>query len=489
MPVTRSGRTNYTYVDPHGTRPAGETPPGDPAAPETSPQSPRGRAPPGVPGQRRPSRSASPGAESSARVRSRSALPTRAAPAEAGSSSSAPRAAAGNAIDEARADIRANMDFVTVCSALEVGVPARVSAAISLIADGTVGPGDFFHAHAEGGRSASVIRNLIDVYGSPHRPDLSRFQEGLAPTRLERLSGDIDCLRQLLAACAHSPHPEIQDAARRYEAAPACFFLHRIASMPREHHAEAINLVAPMLDELLHKLAQGHAVPRISAVVQALEGGHWNAAIHPDVRQACYSYGLRILAHQPASPEKAKQAVGFVLAARLVPPEHQQDAIKTALQLIVEIPQDVLDPQARRDELSHPLTECAYALEGVHDDVFGKSAIDLLRASKGIAEDIDLQFVICKAVGEVALSPGRDSGQVPFARLHEGDKVRLFLEMLGASIHPRLHQMGDARTWGPQMLPYLPQSVQQEAGVLLRLAENGRSPLMGFELAARNWRW
>jgi hypothetical protein len=349
MPVTRSGRTDYTYAAPTRNRLAGETPPGDPAAPETSPQSLRGRAPPGVPGQHRPSRSASPGAESSARVRARTPLPTRAAPAEAGSSSSAPRAAAGNAIDEARADIRADMDFVTVCSALEVGVPARVSAAISLVADGTVGPGDFFHAHSGASGQVCVIDNLIDLYGSPHRPDLSRFQEGLAPTRVERLSGDVDCLRQLLAACAQSPHPEIQDAARRYEVAPACMFIRRAASMPQEHHAEAINLVAPMLGELLHKLAQGHAVPQISTVAKELKDG-LNAAIHPDACQTYHSYGLRILAHQPVSAERTASAFVFLNLARLLPQEHQQDAVDAARQLLREMPRNAHGSAPRNDD-------------------------------------------------------------------------------------------------------------------------------------------
>jgi hypothetical protein len=346
MPVTRSGRTDYTYAAPTRNRPAGETPPGDPAAPETSPQSPRGRAPPGVPGQHRPPRSDSSGGESSARVRSRSPLPTRAAPAEAGSSSSAPRAAAGNPIDEARADIAADMDFVTVCSALEVGVPARVSAAISLVADGTVGPGEFFHAHAEADGQVCVVDNLLEMYASPHRPDLSQFQERLAPTRIERLSGDIDCMRQLLAACAQSPHPEIQDAARRNEVAPACMFIQRAASMPREHHAEAINLVAPMLDELLQKLAQGNAVPGISDLAQALWEG-LGAATHPDARQTYHSYGLRFLAHQPASPEREVRTLGFVHSAQMLPQEHQQDAIDTALQLLVEMRRHAHGPAPR----------------------------------------------------------------------------------------------------------------------------------------------
>jgi hypothetical protein len=462
MPVTRSGRT----------RPAGETPPGDPAAPETSPQSPRGRAPPGVPGQRRPSRSASPRAESSVRVRARSPLPTRAALAEAGSFSLFPQAAAGNAIDEARADIRADMDFVTVCSALEVGVPARVSAAISLVADGTVGPGDFFHAHAEGGRRACVIDSLRDVYGSPHRPDLSRFQEGLAPTSVERLSGDIDCLRQLLAACAQSPHPEIQDVARRYEFVPAHLFVQRAALMPQEHHAEAVNLVAPMLDELLHKLAQGHAVPQISAVADEL-GEALSAETHPDARQAFHSYGLQFLAHQPDSPEKAARAVGFVRTAQLLPREHQQDAIKTALQLLVGIPREARGPY---DTLRESLTLCAMHLVGLHNDVFGKSAIDLLEASRGSPDDfVSQRAEICKAVAHVALLT-HETGEPRFARLPDDDKADLFSELLYASVHRGIYQTGDADRWGPQMLPHLPQRMQRQAGEMLRRAKAGRLP-------------
>jgi hypothetical protein len=328
MPVTRSGRTDYSYVDPQRTRRSGETPPGDPAAPETSPQSLRGRTPPGVPGQHRPSRSDAPRAESSARGHVRSQLPSRAAPAQAGSSSSAERTAvfensrtgaytrpgaARDEIDEARDDIEADLDFATMCSALEVGVPARVAAAISLVADGTVGPGEFFHPHPVAGGQTCVIDNLLGMYASSYRPDLSQFQEGLAPTRIERLSGDMDCLRRLLTACTQSPHPEIRDAARHYDVARTHVFVQRAASMPQEHHAEAINLVEPMLHELMNKLAQGNAPP-VSDLAQALWEG-FCAATHPDVRQTYHSYGLMVMAHQPASPEKAARAVEFVQAA------------------------------------------------------------------------------------------------------------------------------------------------------------------------------
>jgi hypothetical protein len=499
MPVTRSGRTDYTYVAPTRNRPAGETPPENPATPETSPQSLRGRAPPGVPGQHRPSGSGSPGAQSSARVRPRTQLPSRETRAQASSSSSAARSAMidamfenyrtgvytrpgaeRNALGEARDDIEADMDFATLCSALEVGVPARVRAAISLIADGTAGPDEFFHAHSEGSGQTSVIDSLLQMYASPHRPDLSQFQEGLAPTRFERLSSDIDCLQQLLTACAQSPHPEIQEAARRHEVAPAHMLIQRAASMSQEYLAEAINLVAPMLDALLEKLEQGDEVPHISSVAQALDEGLTSAATHPDAREIYHSYGLRVMEHQPDSPEKAEQAVRFVQSAQLLPRALQQGAFRDAFDLIAQIPQGILDPQGRMGAESHPLAQCAHVLAGLHRDVFAGSAIALLRACKGVAENIRLRPSICRSIAQIVLQPEHDTGEVPFAGLPDGDKMPLFLQMLDASVHQNRHQSGGAAQWGTQMLQHLPPSERREAGDMLLEAELGHVPMGGF---------
>jgi hypothetical protein len=141
------------------------------------------------------------------------------------------------------------------------------------------------------------------------------------------------------------------------------------------------------------------------------------------------------------------------------------------------------------DAESHPLSECAYALAGLHPDAFGRAAVDLLWACRRTARDIDLPTVICKSVGQAALLPRRDTGEVPFTRLSDKDKVYLFLEMLRTSVFEGRHELSDVADWGHQMLQNLPPSVQQQASDMLRQAESGRSPPDGFRAAAADWQW
>jgi len=238
----------------------------------------------------------------------------------------APKATNSSAFDEARTDIKQNLDFATLCSALETGVPTRVSAAISLIADGTVTPNEFFHPDPVTGKQRCVIDSLLEMYASPRRPDLSRFSdlsqfpERLAPTEIERLSSDINCLQQLLVACKQSPHPKIQNVASDYEVPSACMFMRRVASMPSEHQAEAINLVTPMLDDLLSKVGHENAMGQGSDMLTALRS-QVDADIHPAARATYLSYALKFSVNRPLL-EQCDHVAFHVLRMAELPPEH-----------------------------------------------------------------------------------------------------------------------------------------------------------------------
>lgn len=98
-------------------------------------------------------------------------------PASKTSGQDSPKEAAtaepGDPVDEARRQIEADLSFATLASTIEVGVPARTRAAISLIADGTVGP-EFFEKHPTTNEKISLIENVLAAYANK-RPDLSMF--------------------------------------------------------------------------------------------------------------------------------------------------------------------------------------------------------------------------------------------------------------------------------------------------------------------------
>lgn len=355
-----------------------------------------------------------------------------------------------------------------------------------MIADGTVRPADFFHAGLARNERLSVVGNLLGVYASPTRPDLSGFQEGLAtPAEIERLSGDIHCCRQLLAACLQSPHEEIVRAADTdAEIEATCVFIERAASLPSALHVEGIDLVVPMMDKLLQDRAMGpHPVVDHGYVVDALHE-RLTGALHLDARRTYHSYALKFIAGWPASPDKAVDAEKFVLAAAMLAAEHQRQAFSDAFQMVVGIPRADPDPVARTEVLARS-TMCTHALRLLHVAAFGQSAVDVLRASDTVA-DGPIRMEICKAVAQVALDPRPDTGEVRFASLSEADKVDLFLELLDGSLG-RWYRAGGQ--WGSRMLPHLPHGVQRQAADLLMLAERGQRPMQGYRHAAGSWQW
>lgn len=385
---------------------------------------------------------------------------------------------------EARENIKKDLAFIPLCASLvaarEFNAALEMKATISLVADGTVSAAEFFGTNPFTGARESMFSHLGEMLDSPDRPNFDG-------TEVQQFAADIACFRALMAACKDErAHPEIQNEARSYEPTVPGYFTLRAASLQPEHHAESIKLVEPMLDALLQTAAQGKA--EIDDVMQDLDRVFTNR-LHPDARKTIASYRHKFMALMPASTQKVDTAVDLVCSAGLLPERHQQGFVRAALQTIAEMPNSALSHQAQVDTEFHPFTECAYGLSGLHDNVFGKSAIDLLEATSGVAEELHLEQEVCKLIGQFALMERPATGQNRFASLPDEDKVHLFLAMLDASLSYSMYQMGGARHWGPKMVPHLPQSVRQQATDLLNLANQGSSPMLGFRLAAKNWQW
>lgn len=386
-------------------------------------------------------------------------------------------------VDQARAEIARDLDFATLCAALHTGLPAKIQAVLSLIADGTVKPEHFFHDEsAPTERDRSIIDDLLALYNkNSRRPDLSRFIEGWgqkAQSDVERLSSDMACFRALLAACQDErAHPDIKDAATRYDyiLAAACTFIHRAAPLTEKLRADPINLVEPMLCELLDRLSQ-----RVRIAQSALEGGGEDIqdlsealcdilteSLHPDTRQIFHRYGVEFAAHLACSPTKIDCALALVSKASLVPKEQQRDAFKTAVNLIAESSRAAFNDD---NEQHDSLIDCAYLLAELHDDVMGKAAVDLIDAAN-IGQNVSLELL--ETIYERAVSSVNPrTGEMRFASLPEADRERLFLAMLDGH---RLDPEGDLE-WCRSMLSHLPQGAQAAATEMLRRAESGDAP-------------
>lgn len=442
----------------------------------------------GLPRKKRPA-SGTPSEEGASRTRRRVSLPVTSSSAGKNTDRENSRVET-SPIDKARDEIKNDLDFATLGAALHAGVPARVQAVISLIADGTVSSEHFFHEDAKTGERHSVIDDLLELYRSWHRPDLSRFPEEQTPlSRAEQLASDIDCFKGLLSASQNErAHPEIQDAAKSddYMVDAARLFIDRAASLPAQDHADAFKLLGPMLDEVLEKPAH-ETKPRIDDLMATLDRVY-TVRLHPDARQFCHSYSLKFAAQQPPSQEAIEQAESLVQSAALLPVEHQQTAYKTAVELITKMPQAAFDHMAQIDGLSHPLRACAHSLWGLDDKVFGKAAVDLIDASQNQLPGH--QFVVLKSIHEIYSHRGGET-EMRFARLPGADRINLFLSMLDASrLSGGNDMVGDSvqpMHWGRSMLPHLPESVQSLAETMLRRAEAGHTPTVSFKFAAMSW--